>query len=327
MRTPLALLALLAVACAPAPPVAQVSVAPPPPITASARPSTPPPQEPPPAPPEIVARLRPEQRETLTQLAALCQPAVAEKDGALLAGCIACSANSAPAADPRPRLVPAAELVEPLSFLRGAFTEMGADEHLVTMANCTCNGCPNDAYVLRRGADGAPQIHRRVELRTATSCKLVRRPDQVDRPLCLAQQARMGYAASILALYDFFDLREGDSREPVPLFSFTALDDLLLRCAPRASYLSRALVRWDLRAPEADLLVDLDVADGVVTPKILAACSASLEGQTPPPAAFPPSRRLHLVWKPAPRGFSPTGATAAHLRALAAAQKKAEVGN
>lgn len=70
-------------------------------------------------------------------------------------------------------------------------------------------------------------------------------------------------------------------------------------------------------------MLDVDVGDGVVNKDVLAACSQEDES-APPRGRLPPVRTLTLTWTAAPNGFKPTAPTAAHLKRLEAARKKAE---
>ncbi|APR75998.1 Hypothetical protein A7982_01345 [Minicystis rosea] len=341
MRLPNAamLLGLLAASCANPPPAEPPPAAPirelHHPLAPSATASAPTPSsstrvlsgapEYPPTPPALLARLDADQRTELAVLATLCQPAVAERKGNPITGCTACPSNSAPASEPGARLVPEDAIIVPQAHVRGAFTAKGADEHLVMMNSCSCNGCFDEAYVVRAGADGTFRLHRLANVRAAYDCKVVRRRGQVDRALCDRTLARMGYVAKVVELYDFSSLPADEKQELTPSFEFTALDDLALRCAPTAHFVRRYLQRWELRDVdrdgEEDLVIDVDVGDGVVSKEVLAACSQE-DDSAPPKGHLPPMRGLELTWTATPTGFKPTAATAGHLKRLEAAKKK-----
>lgn len=96
---------------------------------------------------------------------------------------------------------------------------------------------------------------------------------------------------------------------------------------PSAHFVRRSLTKWGLRDVdrdgEEDLVVDVQVGDGVVTKAVLAACSAEDES-APRKGTLPPMRAMQLTWTATPTGFKPNAATAGHLKQLEAARKKTE---
>ena len=237
-----------------------------------------------------------------------------EERGKLLAGCTCCPNACGPAFDPSTRLLGSdASLIEPFSRVTGAFTEKGRTEHLVFMDTCACNGCPANAYVLRPDGKGGYARAARHTVMNGGDCKVVHRKGQVDRALCARFMSRMGFATTTLHLYDFSKTPSPDETPLAPSLEFMALNDLILRCAPGATYVMRTLTKWELRDVDRDggddLVVDLAVQDGKVTKDVLEICSYE-EGLPPPKGNLPKTRYLTLTWTATPTGFSPDAKTA-----------------
>lgn len=326
-------IAILLTACTPAPPPSPVppavSIAPPSP-TAAAQPSAAPSAAhalpPDAAPAGMLERLPAEARAEIEVLAALCPIGVQQKDGKVSAGCRACPSNAAPDPDRIPRLMDAGEtIVEPQAHITGSFTAPGADEHLVMMNSCACNGCLDDAYLLRKEA-GAFVVKAKAHVRSAYNCKRVRRKGEVDRALCDRALSRMGYVATVLEMYDFTTIPADDGTALEPVFTFAAVDDLALTCAPKAHFRRQSIARWDLsdadRDGQEDLSIEASIGDGEVTDAVLKVCAA--EDGSAPMKGMPPLRSVKLAWTAAPGGFKPTPATAAELKRLDASRKKAQ---
>jgi ribosomal protein L36 len=274
----------------------------------------------------MLAMLSAEARAEMEVLAAICPIGVQVKGGKAMAGCLGCPSQSGPDPERLPRVAPPdASLVEPHAHVAGAFTKPGADEHLVMMDSCSCNGCLDEAYLLHREAGGF-EVKAKAQVRSSSNCRVVRRRGQVDRPICDRFLARQGYAATTLEMYDFSNLPAEDGSELSPVFGFVALDDLSLSCAPGARFLRRALTSWQLtdvdRDGQDDLVVDLAVGDGVVNRAVFAICAAE-EGEAPA-KGLPTMRNVKLTWTATASGFRPTAATAAQLKQLDAAKNKAQ---
>jgi hypothetical protein len=324
---------VLLISCTAAPPPEPVShvvnIPPPAPVAtakaSAAAPGEAPSAPPDAAPPEVLAKLSAETRAEIEVLAALCPIGVQEKDGKVTAGCRGCPSNATPDPERIPRVMEADEtIVAPQAHLVGAFTRAGVEEHLVMMNSCSCNGCLDDAYLVHK-EEGAFAVEAKVQVRSSSSCKLVRRKGQADRAICDRMLGRMGYSATTLEMYEFSKLPAEAGADLSPVFSFAAVDNLPLSCALGAYFMSRSLVKWRLADVDRDgiddLVVELAVGDGVVNKAVLAACSS--EDPAAQTKGLPPVRRMELVWTATPSGFEPDAATGKRLKALEAARKKA----
>jgi hypothetical protein len=272
-----------------------------------------------PAPPELLAKLSADQRAELDELGALCETAVFQDGEKLAVGCTCCPSRCGPTPDRQPVIAPAgADPITPYARLRGSFTGKGADERLVVMSSCSCAACFDEAYVLRADAGSLAVRVKAAGIRAESGCKLVRRRGQVDRALCEQIMSRMGYSAHILELYDFTGAKEPGAELPASL-SFAAVDLTQGSCFPGAFVVSRSLGSWSLKDVdgdgEDDLSVELSVSDGKVTQKMVDKECADGTGQK--------ARDVKLRWTATPGGFKPTAPTAAELKRLDAAQKRA----